>query len=89
MADTAGRHHGVGTDGSSQDFIAITKSDTVAIRAGYTTKAIYVGVAGNVVAINKDGDAITFTGLPIGWHPIRTIRVNSTNTTATNMVAIF
>jgi hypothetical protein len=52
-------------------------------------RALYVGVAGDVVAI-INGTAITFTGMLAGSvYPIRCTRVNSTSTTATNMVALY
>jgi hypothetical protein len=35
------------------------------------------------------GEGVTFTGLPVGWHPIRVTRVCKTNTTATNIVAVW
>jgi hypothetical protein len=67
---------------------AITKSDTVNL--AYVTRAIYVGGTGNIVAVFADGSTVTFSSIPAGSIlPIAVIRVNSTNTTATNMVAMF
>lgn len=54
------------------------------------TRALYIGGAGNLVAVFPDGSAVTFTGVPAGSIlPIRVKRVNSTNTTATNIVALY
>lgn len=65
----------------------VTPSDTVEL-AQYS-RALYVGTGGNVAAV-IDGTAITFTGVPAGSIlPIRTNRVNATNTTATNIVALY
>lgn len=51
---------------------------------------LYVGVVGNVAVVFEGGTAITFTGVPAGTIlPVRAIRVNSTLTTATNMVALY
>jgi hypothetical protein len=79
------------TDSSpASNFFAITKSDTV----NFTTpskviRGIYVGGTGDVVAIGEDGLPVTFSAVPVGAIlPIRCIRVNSTNTTATLMVAL-
>jgi hypothetical protein len=75
-------------------FEAITPSDTVNFRPGPTacsksTRGIYVGVAGNVTAVREDGTAVTFVNVNAGTIiPIRAIRVNATNTTATNLVRL-
>ena len=66
---------------------AITPSDTVNI--GKTTRAIYVGVSGNITAVMEDGSAVLFKAVPVGILPIRAIRVNETATAATDMVALF
>jgi hypothetical protein len=72
----------------SSDFRAVTPSDTAPIAKG-PAKALFVGGAGNVVAINEFGVAITFTGVLAGSIlPIQTIRVHATGTTATNIVAL-
>ncbi len=69
--------------------LAVTPHDTTEIAGGQLTRGLYVGGAGNVVAI-VGGNAITFVGVPAGSIlPIRTNRVNSTNTTATSIVALF
>jgi hypothetical protein len=82
---------------SFQRWVAITPSDTVAI--GETTaadgkarapQAVYVGGTGNVVAVMGDGTTGTFTGVPAGTVlPITPIRINSTSTTATALVALY
>lgn len=79
--------------------VAITKSDTVnydgsTYAANAATKAIpadaiYVGGAGIVVAILENGQAVNFTAVAGQILPLRTIRVNSTTTTATLMVALY
>lgn len=69
---------------------AITKSDTVALPNG-ECDAIWSGDAapGDIVALVA-GTAITFKSVPAGTLlKIRASRVNSTNTTATNMVALY
>ena len=53
------------------------------------TQAIYVGGSGIVVAVFEDGSAVSFT-CPAGHYlPLKAIRVNSTTTTATLMVALY
>ena len=52
--------------------------------------ALFIGVGGIVVAIREDDTAITFTGAVAGSIlPIKCKRVNSTTTSATDMVALF
>jgi hypothetical protein len=70
------------------DFAAVTPSDSTNLSR--PCRGIYVGVGGDVVAVTYAGTAVTFKGAPSGAIlPIQAIRVNSTNTTATNMVALF
>jgi len=69
-------------------FRAVTPSDTVAIKGG-PARALYVGGTGDVVAINENGAAVKFVAVPAGSIlPIVTSRVNATNTTATDIIAL-
>ena len=80
-------------------YAAITKSDTVnydgtTFSATAATKpipadAIYVGGAGIVEAVMVNGTAVDFTAVAGEILPIQSIRVNSTTTTATLMVALY
>jgi hypothetical protein len=65
----------------------VTPSDTTDLLAAST--ALFVGGAGNLRVTMLGGGIVTFTGLPVGWHPIRVTRVWATNTTATNIVAVW
>lgn len=79
--------------------VAITKSDTVnydgstysatAATKALPAEAIYVGGAGIVVAVFEDGSTAQFTVVAGEILPIKTIRVNSTTTSATLMVALY
>ncbi len=72
----------------NDSFRAVTPSDTLAIKGG-PARALYVGGAGDVVAVNENGVAVTFAAVPAGTVlPIATARVNDTGTTATNIVAL-
>jgi hypothetical protein len=76
-------------DGPSTSWFAITKSDTVSFPGG-PVRSIYVGGAGDVAAVTQGGTAVTFSSVPAGTTlPIRAIRINSTLTTATNMVGLY
>lgn len=75
------------------NFAAVTPSDSIDFATTSLTsltRALYVGGAGNVVAVMSDGTAVTFTAVPAGTVlPIRCKRVNSTNTTATAIVRLW
>lgn len=69
------------------DAAAITTSNTV--DHAWTFDAIHVGGAGNIVVVLENGQAVTLTGCLAGHvYRLRGIRVNSTSTTATNMVGM-
>ena len=73
---------------SSYHYIAVTPSDSTLLQS--TTRGLYIGVAGDVSVQSPTGDAaIVFKNVPIGILPIQTTRVNSSLTTATNIVALF
>lgn len=73
--------------GPGYKFAAITPHDSTDIPL---TRKVYVGGAGNVVAVDADGNAVTFTAVPAGTMlDIAVRRINSTSTTATAMVAIY
>jgi hypothetical protein len=82
---------------SYNKWVAITASDTINIGEitaddgnALLPDAVYVGGAGNVVAIASNGNATTFTGVTAGTVLlIQPKRVNSTSTTASAMVALY
>lgn len=68
-------------------FFEVTKHDTNELT--YVTRGLYVGGAGTVEAVDVDGTAATFVGVPAGTIlPIRAKKVMSTGTTATSIVAL-
>ena len=78
-----------GGPNSAALFEAITPHNSTNFTNGIC-RGIYVGVTGNVVVVDADGTAVTFTAVPAGTIlPVEAKRVNSTSTTATNMVALF
>lgn len=67
---------------------AVTPSDSANLMPG--CRAVYVGGDGDVAAVDRFDNAVTFVGVLAGTIlPIQAKRINSTNTTATNMVAIY
>jgi hypothetical protein len=52
------------------------------------TRALWVGVLGNVSVVMAGGGTVTFVGVQ-GVLPIRVDRVRATDTTATSIVALY
>lgn len=67
---------------------AVTPNDSTDLT--YTSRALFVGGAGNVAVIMAGGQTVTFTGVTAGFLlPIRVSRVLSTGTTATTITAVW
>lgn len=69
--------------------IGVTPSDTVDLVN--MSRGLFVGGAGNLSVVMAGNSAtVVFTGVPAGaFLPLRVHRVNSTSTTATNIVAVW
>lgn len=71
---------------SASKAVAVTKSDSTVLS---TTRALYVGGAGDVAVTMRDGSVVTFSAVPAGtFLPLRVTKVMSTNTTATLILAL-
>jgi hypothetical protein len=81
--------------GSYDRAVAITKSDTVNIappagRVPPCCDAIYVGGSGDIAVVFSNDQAVTFIGALAGTIiPVAAKRVNSANTSATDLLALF
>jgi hypothetical protein len=65
---------------------AVAPSDTGSVRA----RALYVGGGGDVTVDTANSSNVTFKSVPTGTVlAVRATRVYATNTTATNIVAMF
>jgi hypothetical protein len=67
----------------------IARTGTVVADTAYGEFArwLYLGVAGNVSYVKWDGTTQVLVGLAAGvWHPIYSLQVNSSGTTATSLV---
>lgn len=77
----------------AKNFAAVTPHNTTNFgpaTAPTFTRGLYVGGAGDVVAVGEDDTAVTFAAVPAGTVlPIRCKRVNSTNTTASAIVRLW
>lgn len=68
-------------------WVPVTASDSVDLPR--LTDAVYAGSNGVIAAVEQDGSVVNFhcvTGVVI---PIAAKRINSTSTTATNIVALY
>jgi hypothetical protein len=67
---------------------AVTTSDSTNLSS--TARALYIGTGGDVVALMPDDSEVTFKNAQSGQIlPVRVKRVNATNTTASNIVALY
>lgn len=83
LHDKNGNPYGIG---SARRYEEVTPHDTNTIDE---FKGIYVGATGDVKIGNSDDDAVVFTDVPTGTIiPVYGNRVYSTDTTATDLVAL-
>jgi hypothetical protein len=68
---------------------SVTPNDSTDLTTA--TRGLYIGGAGNVkVDMVGEGTAVVYSGLVVGTvYPIRVTRVYATDTTATNIVALW
>ena len=72
---------------SAYDAEAVTPSDTGDIRP---TRGLYIGGDGDLKVDMALGSTVTFSGLLAGTIlPVQVVRVYSTDTTATNVLALY
>lgn len=88
MAEDMHRWFQAGLESPATNAAAMSENDSTDL--AYTTRAIYVGGAGNVVVDMASGQtSVTFSSVPAGTIlPIRVTRLR-TATTATNLVALY
>jgi len=58
---------------------AVTPTDST--KFNFPTTGLYVGAVGNISVLGSDETSTVFLNVPVGWHPIRCLRVNATGTT--------
>lgn len=75
-------------DAPGKRYFTPTLADVVTVDPAGPFRAVWVGVAGNLVIVDYSGTAHTFVGVPIGLHPLGGIRIQSTNTTATTFICV-
>lgn len=88
-----GAHTSANATVSAHDARAVTPNDSTIIP---TTRALYIGAAGNLTVRMADffaqgagGDNILFVAVPIGILPIQVDKVYSTGTAAASIIALY
>lgn len=82
----AGKHRTADATAPAHTARAVTASDATEIEV---TRALYIGTTGNVAVRMANGDIVTFTAVPVGILPIQVDQVRSTNTTASDIIALY
>ena len=74
--------------GVSDSYINVTPSDTTNLAT--PPRALYVGTGGDLnLARPHDGTSFIFRNIPSGYRlDVSCVRVNNTNTTASNIIAL-
>lgn len=71
-----------------RDAAGVTPDD--AIDLAEVTRALYVGVAGDIALITAGGQSVVFQAVPAGsLLPLRTSRILATGTTAGGIMALW
>ena len=88
MADVPenARYHDA-VDSPARRWAAVTPHDSTNLTE--LPKALYIGGAGNLVAVGEDDATATFAVTAGQVLPIRPKRVNDTSTTATGIIALY
>lgn len=77
-----------GYDAPASNAFAVTPADGSDL--AHAARALFVGGAGDIKVDTLGGDTVTFTGVVAGSIlPVRILKVYSTGTTATNIVAVY
>lgn len=71
---------------SAYGAVAVTASDATIIP---TTRALFIGGAGNLAVRMADGTLPVFTNVPVGVFPVQVDKVLSTGTAATGIIAMY
>jgi hypothetical protein len=81
------KHSSPSLNGPAAHAFAVTPNDSTDLSE--TTRALYVGVSGNVAAVMASGASATFSAVQAGTTlPVRATRVLATGTTASSIVGL-
>jgi len=74
------------TSGSIENGVPITPSDVTLLTK---FRGLYIGVSGDLNIEHVSGTSVLYLNVPVGWLPFSGVRVMSTGTTATSIVALY
>lgn len=66
--------------------VAVTTSDSTVLTA---TRALYIGVTGDLSLVGVDGVTYLLINVPVGILPVSVTKVRATGTDATDIVALY
>lgn len=70
----------------AHDAVAVTPSDSTVIPG---TRGLYVGVSGDISVRMVSGNTALLKSVAVGILPVQVDKINSTNTTATDILALY
>lgn len=74
------------SSGPAQRAADVTPSDATILGA----RALFVGTTGDLAVVPQgQTGAVTFQNVPVGFFPVSVAKVMSTNTTASDIVALY
>ncbi len=77
-----------GLESPAREAMSVTPNDAVDIT--HTSRAIYVGVSGDItVHMADETTAVVFKSVPAGILPVRVDRILATGTSASDLVALW
>lgn len=83
----SGAYHKADATVAARDAAAVTISDSTIIPV---TRSLYVGTGGTIVVrMAGSGNQVTFNNVSQGIFPVQVDMVYATNTTASNIVALY
>lgn len=80
-----GRHTSSNATVSAYKAVPLTASNSTVFE---TTRALYIGVSGDVTVKMEDQDNVTFKNVPVGIFPIQCIQFRTTST-ASEVIALY
>ncbi len=83
---TTGAHRTANATVGAHGAVENTPNDSTVIQV---TRGVYVGVSGDLKVTMADGQAVTFSNIPVGFHPLQVQVIWSTGTTATSIIALY
>lgn len=83
----AGAYRSADATVSARRAVAVTPNDSTEFPV---TRALYVGTSGTLVVTMAEDEAdVTYSNVPVGIFPIQVVKVLSTGTTASDIVALY